>query len=161
CEHPANCSRSSGSTPTPTPERTDAVSQRPDRSRPPGPGPGPAAAATAPIAERARKVLANPYDGRYSRPSTWPEVQRIAAAWSTPFGIREVKLRDDVGTDPDLKAILAALADDYDPDVLVALGEHAARAEVAALLARPLAKTDAPALDPEPEQEAGGTHGAG
>src|SRR5690606_8107989 len=42
-----------------------------------------------------------------------------------------------------------------------ALAEHAARAEVAALLARPLAKTDAPALDPEPEQEAGGAHGAG
>lgn len=106
--------------PGPVPKRSDAVDPRPDRSEPAPNEP------TAALAERARKVLENPFDGQYSAPSKWPEVRRIALAWSQPFGIREPKLRDNVQADRDLKAILEALADGYDPDALAGLGDVAA-----------------------------------
>jgi 5-methylcytosine-specific restriction endonuclease McrA len=74
------------------------------------------------LANRARAVLDNPHDGRYSRPSKWPEVVAISTALSAPYGITDPKLRDDVSKDLDLKAILEALADGYEPSVLISLG---------------------------------------
>ncbi len=78
---------------------------------------------------RARKVLDNPHDGQWQEPSKWPEVQAIAEAWSHPFGIKNLKLRDYTEGDSDLKAILAALADGYAPEELVAAGPKAKESE--------------------------------
>lgn len=86
---------------------------------------------------RARKVLENPHDGQYERPSQWPEVQAIAEAWSVPFGIRSWKLRDFPDGDSDLKAILAAIADGYSPAELVAAGPKAKASEHFAKLGKP------------------------
>lgn len=74
---------------------------------------------------RARKVLENPHDGQWQRPSQWPEVQSVAAAWSVPFGIKNVKLRDYAEGDSDLKAILSAIADGYSVEELCSAGEKA------------------------------------
>lgn len=77
------------------------------------------------LAERARKVLENPHDGQWSRPSQWPEVQAIAEAWTVPFGISRPKLRDFTDGDSDLKAILAAIADGYSLEELIGAGAKA------------------------------------
>src|SRR5690606_23041672 len=62
-----------------------------------------AAAAAEKLSERARRVLDNPHDGQFARPSQWPEVRAVARAWSAPFGIREPKLRDHAASDSDLR----------------------------------------------------------
>ena len=89
------------------------------------------------IQTRATKVLENPHDGEWEQPSKWPEVQLIATAWSMPFGIRELKLRNHPGTDSDLRAILAALADGYEPQALAELGPKAKASGFFAKMDRP------------------------
>lgn len=91
--------------------RVPAPAARPVPSQPDHSGSDPAAANSDDIAARAQRVLDNPHDGRYSRPSTWPEVQAVAKAWW--FGRPEdLKLRDDANRDSDLRAVLDALAAD-------------------------------------------------
>lgn len=102
---------------------TAAGSQRPGSSE----RTGRSAAAAAPedpnsLAARARAVLDNPHDGQYSQPSKWPEVLRITKAWSEPYGLKDLKLRDHVDADSDLRAVLEAIADGYDPEILESLG---------------------------------------
>jgi hypothetical protein len=82
----------------------------------------PAAAATPSLADRARRVLDNPLEGRFEQPSKWPEVVAVAAAMS--FGMA-LRLRDHADGDRDLKAILELFADGYDVEALVQAGTAA------------------------------------
>jgi hypothetical protein len=68
------------------------------------------------LVKRAQSVLDNPFDGEFKQPSKWPEVQVVAKAWSEPFGIRKIKLRDNPNSDADLKAILTAFAGEFTVD---------------------------------------------
>jgi len=78
-----------------------------------------------PIAERASMVLANPYQGEYLQPSQWPEVQAVGMAWSAPFGISQLRLRNTPTSDRDLTAILTAFRDGYPLEDLIRAGELA------------------------------------
>lgn len=90
---------------------------RSDETRSPKP---PAAAQTLPA--RAAAILANPYDGEWERPSSWPEVLAVCPALS--FGMI-LKLRDNPRTDSDLRAILEAFRDGYTVEELVEAGKLA------------------------------------
>lgn len=96
------------------------------------------------VVDKARKALANPHDGQYSRPSTWPEVVAICEAWS--FGMR-IKLRDFVNSDSDLRAILEAIAaEEFTVEQLVLAGELAKKSEYFAKLDRPGPASFTPAV---------------
>lgn len=84
------------------------------------------------LAERARKVLENPHDGHWRKPSKWPEVLAVCEAWS--FGMVS-KLRDF--GDSDLTAILQAFADGYTVEQLVEAGRLAQSSPYFAKLERP------------------------
>lgn len=74
------------------------------------------------LAERAQAILDNPHDGKYSRPSKWPEVARIATAMAQG---RALRLTDLVTRDGDLRAILEALAAGYTEGDLLKASEAA------------------------------------
>lgn len=96
------------------------------------------------LPERARKILANPHDGQFAQPSTWPEVLAICEAWS--FGMR-IKLRDFVNSDSDLRAILEAIAaEEFTVEQLVVAGELAKKSEYFAKLDKPGPASFTPAV---------------
>jgi hypothetical protein len=70
---------------------------------------------------RARRVLANTFEGNFEVPSEWPEVVRGAKALSP--GMRELKLRNDIDKDADLRGVLSLFADGYTVEDLEKLGE--------------------------------------
>lgn len=86
------------------------------------------------LQEKARKILANPFDGQWQMPSKWPEVEQVGKAWS--FGI-SLKLRDNPSSDSDLRSILEAFADGYTVDELVLAGKLAESSDHFAKLKRP------------------------
>lgn len=116
------------------------------------------------LAERARKVLANPLDGHWQQPSKWPEIMAICSAWS--FGMA-IKLGDFVNRDSDLRAILEALAaEEFPIDRLLEAGKLAADSEYFKRLERPgPASFTAPVLrrllsEPRPGTAKGGDYGS-
>jgi hypothetical protein len=126
--HATRASRA-GQDPTPTPtDLTATTSQRPDTSEPlANPSEVVVAKQSEPLAERARKVLENPYDGAFLLPSRWPEV--IAAGVALSPGIKSLKLRDNVSGDPDLKAILELYRDGYSVADVEEIGRRARASE--------------------------------
>jgi hypothetical protein len=117
-----------------------------------------------PVAERARKVLQNPYDATFKRPSTWPEVVRLSNAWSLGMPIR---LSDNILRDTDLRAILEAIAaEEFTVDQLEKAGELAKGSEYFARQDKPGPASFTPAvirrlLAPGPASAAGGDAAAG
>lgn len=96
------------------------------------------------LADRARRVLENPHDGQWQRPSQWPEVMAICEAWA--FGM-PMKLRDFVDSDSDLRAILDAIAaEEFTVEQLVSAGELAKKSEYFGRLDRPGPATFTPAV---------------
>lgn len=71
---------------------------------------------------RAEKVLQNPYDGEWEQPSKWPETLAVGESWS--FGM-QLRLRDNVNGDSDLRAILEAFRDRIPVPSLVTAGRRA------------------------------------
>jgi hypothetical protein len=108
--------------PQASPGDAPVTSQRDETRRDETTNPQPPAAAA--LAERAKKVLLNPFAGDFENPAGWPETIAVAEAWS--FGMA-LRLRNDVTRDTDLKAILQAFADGYPLEELIEAGSKAQR----------------------------------
>jgi hypothetical protein len=84
-------------------------------------------AASAPtLAERARKILDNPFDGEFQQPARWPEV--ILAGKCLSRGL-EIRFRNSVNSDTDLKTVLQIYADGYTAEQVEQLGKLANTSE--------------------------------
>lgn len=124
--------------------------KRDSAGSPPLPSASPTTTTTVPevvvvptLADRARRVLENPHDGQWSRPSQWPEILQVCKSWS--FGM-VIRLRDFADSDSDLKAILQAFADGYTVDQLLEAGRVAQSSPYFAKLTSPGPTSFTPAV---------------
>jgi hypothetical protein len=98
----------------------------PPPAPPPDAEPSPQLAPADEFAEECRKWLRSPFEASFGQPTKHPLVQRIATAWSKPFGVGLVRMIDNPARSPDLKAILEAFAAGYSVEELVAAADFAA-----------------------------------
>jgi hypothetical protein len=127
----ANLPATRGSDPLPLQVGDRGPGTGPDPSQPTAPSDPPADAALPSsmpdeFAEECRKWLRSPFEASFGQPTKHPLVQRIAAAWSKPFGVASVRMIDNPARSPDLKAILEAFAAGYSVEELEAAADFAA-----------------------------------
>lgn len=81
-----------------------------------------------PAQVRSAQVLENPHEGDYLEPNRWPEVEAIACALAEASGLGKPRL-SAYGRDAGVRAVVALLADGYEPGELVRVAQRLPRSE--------------------------------